>query len=191
MTLAPALRLAAAFLLAAACAPPAADPGPAGPAAPRRASEWPSYGGDPGGSRFARQREITRANVAGLEVAWTYHTRDGVGHEGKRAQAAFENTPILVDGTLFLCTPRNRVIALDPATGAERWRFDPEIDLEGQLRQPDRLPRRLHLARSRGRRGRRVPAPHPHRHQRRAPVRRSTPRRGDPARTSAARARST
>ena len=132
MTRTPALLFAAACLLAAACAPPAADPGPAGPAAPRRASEWPSYGGDPGGSRFARQREITPANVAGLEVAWTYHTRDGVGHEGKRAQAAFENTPILVDGTLFLCTPRNRVIALDPATGAERWRFDPEIDLEGQ-----------------------------------------------------------
>ena len=55
-----------------------------------------------------------------------------MGHAGKRAQAAFENTPILVDGTLFLCTPRNRVIALDPATGAERWRFDPEIALDGR-----------------------------------------------------------
>jgi quinoprotein glucose dehydrogenase len=135
VTRAPALRSALAAALAlcgsAACAPPAADPGPAGAAAPRRASEWPSYGGDPGGTRFAAQSEITAENVAGLAVAWTYHTRDGEDHEKPRAQAAFENTPILVDGTLFLCTPRNRVIALDPVTGAERWRFDPEIPLDG------------------------------------------------------------
>jgi quinoprotein glucose dehydrogenase len=126
-----ALRLAVAAALAWACAPPAPDPGPSGPAAPRQASEWPSYGGDAGGSRFARQTQLTPENVAGLEVAWTYHTGDA-GGPGERSTAAFENTPILVDGTLFLCTPRNRVIALDPATGAERWRFDPHIPLDGR-----------------------------------------------------------
>ena len=31
----------------------------------------------------------------------------------------------MVDGTLYLSTPINRVIALDAATGAERWVFDP------------------------------------------------------------------
>ena len=65
-------------------------------------------------------------------MAWTYHTRDLEGAEGRKSRAAFENTPLLVDGTLFVCTPRNRVIALDPATGAERWRFDPEIPLDGR-----------------------------------------------------------
>jgi quinoprotein glucose dehydrogenase len=128
-------HLALSFLalaLAFACAPRAADPGPSGPAAPRVASEWPSYGGDPGGSRFAPLEDITRENVARLEVAWTYHTRDIEGAQDARSTAAFENTPILVDGTLFLCTPRNRLIALDPATGAERWRFDPAIPLDGR-----------------------------------------------------------
>ena len=43
--------------------------------------------------------------------------------------AAFESTPILVDGLLYLTTPYNRVIALDPATGAERWTFDPQVPL--------------------------------------------------------------
>jgi quinoprotein glucose dehydrogenase len=42
--------------------------------------------------------------------------------------SAFEATPILVDGTLFLSTPFDRVIALDPRTGAERWVYDPKID---------------------------------------------------------------
>lgn len=122
--------LVLALAVAAACAPRAQDPGPAGPAAPRVASEWPSYGGDPGGSRFAPLAGITRENVARLEVAWTYHTRDLEGAEGAGSTSSFQNTPILVDGTLFVCTPRNRVIALDPVTGAERWRFDPGIALD-------------------------------------------------------------
>src|SRR5262249_61097100 len=45
-------------------------------------------------------------------------------------KAAFEATPILVDGLLFLSTPYNRVIALDPATGAERWTYDPQVKLD-------------------------------------------------------------
>jgi quinoprotein glucose dehydrogenase len=124
--------IALAAAMASACLPTASDPGAAGPAAPRVATEWPSYGGDPGGSRFSASAALTPANVAGLEVAWTYHTRDLEGAEGRKSRAAFQNTPLLVDGTLFVCTPRNRVIALDPATGAERWRFDPEIPLDGR-----------------------------------------------------------
>ncbi|HEV2688543.1 MAG TPA: pyrroloquinoline quinone-dependent dehydrogenase, partial [Bryobacteraceae bacterium] len=41
----------------------------------------------------------------------------------------FEATPILVDGTLYFTTGFNRVIALDPQTGRQRWAFDPKIDL--------------------------------------------------------------
>jgi quinoprotein glucose dehydrogenase len=44
--------------------------------------------------------------------------------------AAFEATPILVDGLLYLTTPYNRVIALDPATGRERWTYDPQVPLD-------------------------------------------------------------
>jgi glucose dehydrogenase len=50
-----------------------------------------------------------------------------MGH-GARQRSGFETTPIMVDGTLFLTTPFNRVIALDPETGKQRWAFDPKID---------------------------------------------------------------
>src|SRR5690625_7465871 len=42
-------------------------------------------------------------------------------------RASFQATPIMLDGTLYLSTPLGRVIALDPATGEERWEYDPQI----------------------------------------------------------------
>ncbi len=96
----------------------------------KSSADWPAYGRDAGGSRFAPLDQINRANVAQLKTAWTYRTgAEEVNAAGKH-NAAFESTPILVDGTLFLTTPYSRVIALDPATGAEKWTFDPQIALE-------------------------------------------------------------
>jgi len=97
-------------------------------------SEWIAYGGDPGGQRYAPLDGITRENVHRLARAWTHRhgdVSDGTGDVP--STTAFENTPILADGTLYLCTPFNRVFALDPVTGAERWRFDPELDLSGRF----------------------------------------------------------
>jgi quinoprotein glucose dehydrogenase len=91
-------------------------------------SAWPSYGNDPGGSRYAPFDQITPANVGDLEVAWVMNHGDVAKGPGFRSTSAFEATPILVDGTLFTCTPFNRVLALDPATGEERWSYDPGID---------------------------------------------------------------
>jgi quinoprotein glucose dehydrogenase len=90
------------------------------------ADTWPEYGRDPGGSRHSPLADVTRENVARLELAWTHRTGDMPERPGD--EMAFEATPILVDGTLFLCTPFNRVIALDPETGRERWSFDPKVD---------------------------------------------------------------
>ncbi len=92
-------------------------------------TEWPSYGNDAGGMRYSPLEAITRANVGELEVAWTFHTGDiADGKPPFEETSAFELTPILVDGTLYACTPFNRVLALDPGTGRERWSFDPKID---------------------------------------------------------------
>jgi quinoprotein glucose dehydrogenase len=96
-------------------------------------TEWPSYGNDPGGSRYAPLGDITPANVHELEMAWSYRTGDVSDGKGEvRSTTAFEATPILVNGTLYFCTPFNRVIALDPDTGAERWSYDPKISLDAR-----------------------------------------------------------
>jgi quinoprotein glucose dehydrogenase len=92
------------------------------------AGDWPNYGNDPGGMRFSPLTQVNRKNVSRLETAWVYHTGD-IQQSGKDRQATgFETTPLFVDETLFLTTPFNRIIALDPATGRQRWVFDPKID---------------------------------------------------------------
>lgn len=92
--------------------------------------EWPSYGNDPGGQRYSPLDQINRDNVAQLKVAWIYHTGDVSNGWHTKRKTSFENTPIVIDGTMYLSTPFNRVIALDPATGHEKWTFDPKIDLQ-------------------------------------------------------------
>jgi len=92
---------------------------------------WPVYGYDEGGSRHSAASQITPENVEQLEVAWTYHTGDMLDGSSSLAPSSFQNTPILFEGSLYLCTPFNRVIALDPETGEERWSYDPQADLEG------------------------------------------------------------
>lgn len=91
--------------------------------------DWPAYGRDAGGSRYSPLAKINRNNVQKLKVAWTYRTGDVSDGSHTASASTFEATPILVDGTLYLSTSFNRVIALDPETGTERWSYDPKIDL--------------------------------------------------------------
>jgi quinoprotein glucose dehydrogenase len=94
-----------------------------------RVDGWAFYGHDAGGARYSPLVQITRANVARLKVAWIFHTGDVADGSGGARRTGFEATPLVVDGRLFVTTPFNRVIALDAETGAERWAFDPKIDL--------------------------------------------------------------
>jgi quinoprotein glucose dehydrogenase len=95
----------------------------------KQSSEWPTYGNDPGGMRYAHDAQINRENVANLKVAWTYHTGANDTPTELKRKAAFEATPILVDGKLFLSTPYDHVIALDPASGSKLWEYDPGVNL--------------------------------------------------------------
>jgi quinoprotein glucose dehydrogenase len=90
---------------------------------------WPNYGNDAGGSRYSTLTQIDRSNVTQLRVAWTYRTGALDVKTELNQRAAFEATPILVDGKLFLSTPYDHAIALDPRSGEKLWEFDPEIDL--------------------------------------------------------------
>ena len=115
------------LMIAAACQSPQVSGEAIGLRAEDGAVEWIAYGGDAGGERHARLDQITRENVARLTVVWTFNTGEDMRSERGR-DPMLETTPLMVDGTLFLSTPRGRVIALDPETGAERWRFDPKVD---------------------------------------------------------------
>lgn len=90
-------------------------------------AEWPVYGANHHGSRFLPATAIHKDNVHQLEVAWTYRTRESEPEYATERRASFQATPIMLDGTLYLSTPLGRVIALDPATGEERWEYDPQI----------------------------------------------------------------
>ena len=91
-----------------------------------QSSDWPAYGRDVLGSRFSELAQIDRGNVARLAPAWTYHTGEPLPtRERKRS---LEVTPIVVNGVMYVSTPLGKVVALDPVTGTERWKFDAAVD---------------------------------------------------------------
>ena len=79
--------------------------------------QWIRSQGDAFSSRYSSLTQINRANVAQLQVAWTYHSHDG--------PANIQCTPVIVDGVLYAPTAGDAVVALDAATGRELWRFQP------------------------------------------------------------------
>ena len=110
------------------------------------AGDWPTYGHDAGGDRFSPLTEITPANVARLQPAWTYHMKpadtaatptaapsaaDAAQREAEGAGpfrtggrfSASEATPLVVDGKLYLSTPYRTVVALEPETGKTVWSY--------------------------------------------------------------------
>ena len=78
---------------------------------------WAFYGGDAGGSRYSPLDQINKTNVTGLKPAWELHTGDVSDGSDGRSKSEFEGTPIVVGGTMYLSTPFNRVLAVDPETG--------------------------------------------------------------------------
>jgi len=95
-------------------------------------SAWTSYGNDAGGHRFSSASRITTNNVQELEQAWQFSTGDLRTKQSGIGQSIAEGTPILVDDVLVFCTPFNDVVALDPASGKQLWRFDADISLDQQ-----------------------------------------------------------
>lgn len=105
---------------------PGAGAGMGDPAAMQAGSDWPAYGGSYSARRFTPLSQITPDNVGKLEQAWLFHTSDLPSAQAKGTYGA-ENTPLKIGDTLYVCTPKSMVIALDPSTGRQRWRFDPQV----------------------------------------------------------------
>src|SRR3954467_9625987 len=78
--------------------------------------DWPAYLGDKQRSLYSPLKQIDRSNVGRLAVAWTYDT----GEKGE-----YQSNNLVIDRVLYTATPSRRVIALDAATGVERWVWDP------------------------------------------------------------------
>lgn len=94
------------------------------------ASAWEHWGGDPGGSRFSPLNQITPDNVGNLVRAWAFRTGDlDTRAPDIMRRTKFQATPLLVEDSLIFCTPFNEVIALDPGSGAQKWRYDPKISI--------------------------------------------------------------
>ena len=75
------------------------------------------------GIKYSPLRQINTGNVTRLQLAWEYHTGDT--KVDKKSLTAFEDEPSLIDGNLIICSVSRKIIALDPATGKQRWVYDP------------------------------------------------------------------
>ena len=92
---------------------------PALASAQGRSADWPVFGGNTNNTHYSTLSQITPANVGQLQVAWTHDTKDAFpGSE-------MQSNPIVVDGVMYALSPKQRLFALDAATGTERWSFDP------------------------------------------------------------------
>lgn len=91
-------------------------------------ADWPSYGGGVQGERHSPLTDIDTNSVRRLALAWTYHTGELGPDSRTRNKRSLEVTPIVVDGTMYIITPLARIIALDPATGSQRWVYDARLD---------------------------------------------------------------
>lgn len=81
--------------------------------------DWPVYQGSDAKTHYTTLAQITPANVATLEEAWRYDTKDAF--EGSEMQS----NPVVQGGVLYAMSPKQRAFALDAATGRELWSFDP------------------------------------------------------------------
>jgi quinoprotein glucose dehydrogenase len=90
--------------------------------------EWRYYGGDAGGMRYSPLDQISKKNVSQLRVAWTLDTGDVSDGTQYPTRTAFEASPLVVDGVMYVTTPFCRLIALDAESGKQLWAFDPRID---------------------------------------------------------------
>ncbi len=102
---------------------PAASPVPIGdPAVVKVGADWPAWGGADSAQRYSPLTQITRDNVGDLVRAWSFRTGD-LPEERYGA----ETTPLKIGDTLYLCSARNRLFALDARTGEQKWTYDPQV----------------------------------------------------------------
>ena len=120
----PSIRFAVLFIAAALALSPQSKPPQV---------EWLYYGGDPGNSKNSPLTDINPGNLQRLQVVWQWKHWETRLAEYGTAPGFFENTPLMIDGVLYVTTPYNSIAAIDAETGKELWRFDGEGYKLGQV----------------------------------------------------------
>ncbi len=114
---------------------PAGAPVPRQPTPPGAGEAWDSFHGQLSAQKYSPLAQINASNVGSLELAWQFHTGDVSDGSGDLPATVWSATPIFANQTLYLGTPFYRILALDPATGRQRWSFDSKSTLKA-LTQP-------------------------------------------------------
>lgn len=94
--------------------------------------EWPFYAGDQAATKYSPLTQINVQNVSRLHVAWIWKTGETELKQFGTHPGSFEDTPLMIDGVLYVTTPYNKVVALNAETGAQIWAFDPKSYEDGQ-----------------------------------------------------------
>src|SRR5215469_654951 len=91
-----------------------------------RAGDWPAYSYDLKGQRFSPLAQINTSNVSRLRRVWTYGNANGPANPNpaNRLDSTTEAVPIVVNGVLYSPTVQHSIVALEPETGEELWKFD-------------------------------------------------------------------
>jgi len=82
-------------------------------------TDWKTYGNDPGHQRFSTLTQIAPDNVDQLTRAWEFDTNV----RGRK----WQNTPVVIDGTMYITLQNGGVVALEPETGKELWRYETPV----------------------------------------------------------------
>lgn len=85
-------------------------------------TDWPSSNQGADGQRHSGLAEIDAGNVARVREAWVYHMKPADGSGGTRLVNG-QTVPLVIGAVMYVSTPYGRVVALDGATGAEKWNF--------------------------------------------------------------------
>lgn len=113
--------------VAVAALPASLSAGMADPSGQSTGPDWPAYGGTYAARRYSPLAQVNLENVGSLEKVWETHTGGLPTNPNFTKLYGTENTPLKVGNLLYSCTAKNVIVALDPATGKETWRFDPKV----------------------------------------------------------------
>jgi quinoprotein glucose dehydrogenase len=95
---------------------------------PATTTEWPSYGGDKASSKYSPLDQINADNFKSLKTAWTWRSVDEAVTKANPNLLTWtwEATPLVIGGVMYVSTSMSQAAALDAATGAVKWTYDPE-----------------------------------------------------------------